>query len=186
MLIREKLKEKLRILGTPGSWEHITRQLGVHSFIGLNCKYSINRCWQIQDKSSWPLTDETSNALWLLFSFLHQRMSKLWNSFMINSVGVSDKSVALGRHWVSLGHSLFLRPNYHGGWAHQCWSDQKLEFCTDHWFNPWIQGLMIIWNFWFWAVWFEKKNQLLHICNIPSKLSDWFEKRHHAVCNFSL
>uniref|UniRef100_A0A670ZG38 aspartate transaminase n=1 Tax=Pseudonaja textilis TaxID=8673 RepID=A0A670ZG38_PSETE len=36
MLIREKLKEKLRILGTPGSWEHLTRQSGVRSFIGLN------------------------------------------------------------------------------------------------------------------------------------------------------
>ncbi|XP_003226792.2 putative aspartate aminotransferase, cytoplasmic 2 [Anolis carolinensis] len=35
MLIREKLKEKLRILGTPGSWEHITTQSGVNSFIGL-------------------------------------------------------------------------------------------------------------------------------------------------------
>ncbi|KYO34283.1 putative aspartate aminotransferase, cytoplasmic 2 isoform B [Alligator mississippiensis] len=35
MLIRAKLKEKLRILGTPGSWEHITTQLGTHSFMGL-------------------------------------------------------------------------------------------------------------------------------------------------------
>nr|XP_060643323.1 putative aspartate aminotransferase, cytoplasmic 2 [Anolis sagrei ordinatus] len=35
MLIREKLKEKLRILGTPGSWEHLTAQSGVNSFIGL-------------------------------------------------------------------------------------------------------------------------------------------------------
>ncbi|XP_053223253.1 putative aspartate aminotransferase, cytoplasmic 2 [Podarcis raffonei] len=35
MLIREKLKEKLRILGTPGSWEHITAQSGVNSFVGL-------------------------------------------------------------------------------------------------------------------------------------------------------
>ncbi|XP_054854256.1 putative aspartate aminotransferase, cytoplasmic 2 [Eublepharis macularius] len=35
MLIREKLKEKLRILGTPGSWEHLTAQSGICSFIGL-------------------------------------------------------------------------------------------------------------------------------------------------------
>uniref|UniRef100_A0A8D0KNN8 aspartate transaminase n=1 Tax=Salvator merianae TaxID=96440 RepID=A0A8D0KNN8_SALMN len=35
MLVREKLKEKLRILGTPGSWEHLTAQSGVYSFIGL-------------------------------------------------------------------------------------------------------------------------------------------------------
>ncbi|KAL8173874.1 UNVERIFIED_CONTAM: hypothetical protein K2H54_030572 [Gekko kuhli] len=36
MLIREKLKEKLRILGTPGSWEHLTAQSGMCSFIGLH------------------------------------------------------------------------------------------------------------------------------------------------------
>ncbi|XP_060107026.1 putative aspartate aminotransferase, cytoplasmic 2 [Heteronotia binoei] len=36
MLIREKLKEKLRILGTPGSWEHLTAQSGICSFIGLH------------------------------------------------------------------------------------------------------------------------------------------------------
>ncbi|KAJ6658663.1 hypothetical protein lerEdw1_019823 [Lerista edwardsae] len=35
MLIREKLKEKLRLQGTPGSWEHITAQSGTLSFIGL-------------------------------------------------------------------------------------------------------------------------------------------------------
>ncbi|XP_066495771.1 putative aspartate aminotransferase, cytoplasmic 2 [Tiliqua scincoides] len=35
MLIREKLKEKLRIQGTPGSWEHLTAQSGTRSFIGL-------------------------------------------------------------------------------------------------------------------------------------------------------
>nr|XP_056716874.1 putative aspartate aminotransferase, cytoplasmic 2 [Euleptes europaea] len=36
MLIREKLKEQLRILGTPGSWEHLTAQSGMCSFIGLS------------------------------------------------------------------------------------------------------------------------------------------------------
>ncbi|XP_048685421.1 putative aspartate aminotransferase, cytoplasmic 2 [Caretta caretta] len=35
MLIREKLKEKLRILGTPGCWEHLTAQSGTRSFTGL-------------------------------------------------------------------------------------------------------------------------------------------------------
>lgn len=39
MLIREKLKEKLRILGTPGSWEHLTAQSGMCSFIGLHRRY---------------------------------------------------------------------------------------------------------------------------------------------------
>ncbi|KAG8512491.1 putative aspartate aminotransferase, cytoplasmic 2, partial [Galemys pyrenaicus] len=36
MLIKEKVKEKLRLLGTPGSWEHITSQIGTHSYLGLN------------------------------------------------------------------------------------------------------------------------------------------------------
>ncbi|KAK2493244.1 hypothetical protein MC885_020906, partial [Smutsia gigantea] len=36
MLIREKVKEKLRLLGTPGSWDHITEQNGTHSYLGLD------------------------------------------------------------------------------------------------------------------------------------------------------
>lgn len=39
MLIKEKVKEKLRLLGTPGSWDHITRQSGTHGYLGLNCKF---------------------------------------------------------------------------------------------------------------------------------------------------
>ncbi|XP_036010262.1 putative aspartate aminotransferase, cytoplasmic 2 isoform X4 [Mus musculus] len=35
MLIKEKVKEKLRLLGTPGSWDHITRQSGTHGYLGL-------------------------------------------------------------------------------------------------------------------------------------------------------
>ncbi|XP_051025563.1 putative aspartate aminotransferase, cytoplasmic 2 [Acomys russatus] len=36
MLIKEKVKEKLRLLGTPGSWNHITQQSGAHGYLGLN------------------------------------------------------------------------------------------------------------------------------------------------------
>ncbi|KFO37065.1 putative aspartate aminotransferase, cytoplasmic 2 [Fukomys damarensis] len=36
MLIKEKVKEKLRLLGTPGSWDHITEQTGTHGYLGLN------------------------------------------------------------------------------------------------------------------------------------------------------
>jgi hypothetical protein len=39
MLIKEKVKEKLRLLGTPGSWDHITRQSGTHGYLGLTCKF---------------------------------------------------------------------------------------------------------------------------------------------------
>ncbi|PNI67869.1 GOT1L1 isoform 3, partial [Pan troglodytes] len=38
MLTKEKVKEKLRLLGTPGSWGHITEQSGTHGYLGLNCK----------------------------------------------------------------------------------------------------------------------------------------------------
>ncbi|XP_007933247.1 putative aspartate aminotransferase, cytoplasmic 2 [Orycteropus afer afer] len=36
VLTKEKVKEKLRLLGTPGSWDHITAQKGTHSYLGLN------------------------------------------------------------------------------------------------------------------------------------------------------
>lgn len=39
MLIKEKVKEKLRLLGTPGTWNHITEQSGFHGYLGLNCKF---------------------------------------------------------------------------------------------------------------------------------------------------
>lgn len=38
MLMKEKVKEKLRLLGTPGSWNHITDQNGTHGYLGLDCK----------------------------------------------------------------------------------------------------------------------------------------------------
>ncbi|XP_030740005.1 putative aspartate aminotransferase, cytoplasmic 2 isoform X3 [Globicephala melas] len=36
MMTKEKVKEKLRLLGTPGSWDHITEQKGSHGYLGLN------------------------------------------------------------------------------------------------------------------------------------------------------
>ncbi|CAM9739577.1 aspartate aminotransferase, cytoplasmic [Lampetra fluviatilis] len=36
LLMREKLREKLKSLGTPGNWDHITRQIGMFSYTGLN------------------------------------------------------------------------------------------------------------------------------------------------------
>lgn len=38
LLMRAQLKEKLKALGTPGTWEHITEQIGMFSFTGLNRK----------------------------------------------------------------------------------------------------------------------------------------------------
>ncbi|XP_053575401.1 aspartate aminotransferase, cytoplasmic-like [Bombina bombina] len=37
MIIREKMKGKLRLLGTLQSWEHITNQTGLFSYTGLTC-----------------------------------------------------------------------------------------------------------------------------------------------------
>lgn len=39
LLMRAQLKEKLKALGTPGTWEHITEQIGMFSFTGLNRKH---------------------------------------------------------------------------------------------------------------------------------------------------
>ena len=33
---RKMLKEELIALGTPGNWDHITNQIGMFSFTGLN------------------------------------------------------------------------------------------------------------------------------------------------------
>lgn len=38
LLMRDQLKAKLQALGTPGSWDHITQQIGMFSFTGLNPK----------------------------------------------------------------------------------------------------------------------------------------------------
>ncbi|XP_039630691.1 aspartate aminotransferase, cytoplasmic [Polypterus senegalus] len=38
LLMRSQLKAKLIALGTPGTWEHITQQIGMFSFTGLNPK----------------------------------------------------------------------------------------------------------------------------------------------------
>lgn len=38
LLMRAQLREKLVALGTPGTWDHITQQIGMFSFTGLNPK----------------------------------------------------------------------------------------------------------------------------------------------------
>ncbi|XP_056442161.1 aspartate aminotransferase, cytoplasmic-like [Gadus chalcogrammus] len=38
LLMRDQLKAKLQALGTPGTWDHITQQIGMFSFTGLNSK----------------------------------------------------------------------------------------------------------------------------------------------------
>ncbi|XP_034464883.1 aspartate aminotransferase, cytoplasmic [Hippoglossus hippoglossus] len=38
LLMRAQLKAKLQALGTPGTWDHITEQIGMFSFTGLNTK----------------------------------------------------------------------------------------------------------------------------------------------------
>lgn len=39
--MRQALKQKLDELKTPGTWEHITSQIGMFSYTGLNRKYTI-------------------------------------------------------------------------------------------------------------------------------------------------
>nr|XP_006625536.1 PREDICTED: aspartate aminotransferase, cytoplasmic-like isoform X1 [Lepisosteus oculatus] len=38
MLVRERLREKLRVLGTPGCWDHLTQQAGMYCYTGLTGK----------------------------------------------------------------------------------------------------------------------------------------------------
>lgn len=42
--MRQKLFEKLKSLGTPGSWEHIVQQNGMFSYTGLNglCPFELS------------------------------------------------------------------------------------------------------------------------------------------------
>ncbi|VDP91182.1 unnamed protein product [Echinostoma caproni] len=37
--MRQLLYEKLRELGTPGSWDHIIKQIGMFSYTGLTSKW---------------------------------------------------------------------------------------------------------------------------------------------------
>jgi aspartate aminotransferase len=36
ILMRKELRSKLEALGTPGTWDHITSQIGMFSFTGLS------------------------------------------------------------------------------------------------------------------------------------------------------
>lgn len=70
MLVKEKVKEKLRLLGTPGSWNHITKQSGTHGYLGLNCKFqngvtlpflTSDLCLNMEQP--W-LADQSATLLW--------------------------------------------------------------------------------------------------------------------------
>ena len=39
--MRAGLQERLEKLGTPGTWKHITSQIGMFSFTGLNGKQNL-------------------------------------------------------------------------------------------------------------------------------------------------
>lgn len=39
--MRSRLRESLERLGTPGDWSHITQQIGMFSYTGLNGNYPI-------------------------------------------------------------------------------------------------------------------------------------------------
>ena len=42
--MRAALKQKLDELGTPGNWDHITSQIGMFSYTGLNRKHHPSSC----------------------------------------------------------------------------------------------------------------------------------------------
>lgn len=41
--MRKGLRERLEKLGTPGTWHHITDQIGMFSFTGLNGKPALSK-----------------------------------------------------------------------------------------------------------------------------------------------
>lgn len=41
MEMRQALRDRLEKLETPGTWEHITSQIGMFSYTGLNREYSV-------------------------------------------------------------------------------------------------------------------------------------------------
>lgn len=43
LLMRDQLKAKLQGLGTPGTWDHITQQIGMFSFTGLNREWKTHQ-----------------------------------------------------------------------------------------------------------------------------------------------
>lgn len=53
--VRKSLREKLEALNTPGSWNHITDQIGMFSYLGLNedqVKYLVEQCHIYLPKSA--------------------------------------------------------------------------------------------------------------------------------------
>ncbi|XP_044926906.1 putative aspartate aminotransferase, cytoplasmic 2 isoform X2 [Mustela putorius furo] len=64
MLIKEKVKEKLRLLGTPGSWDHITDQNGSHSYLGLNRHAEVISLMGLgSDPKAWDLARLVDSCL---------------------------------------------------------------------------------------------------------------------------
>lgn len=58
LLMRAGLRERLEKLKTPGSWNHITEQIGMFSFTGLNA----NQCaWLIREKSIYLMANGRIN-----------------------------------------------------------------------------------------------------------------------------
>merc|ERR1712123_558951 len=58
LLMRSGLRERLEALKTPGSWAHITDQIGMFSFTGLNS----NQCaWMIKEKAIYLMSNGRIN-----------------------------------------------------------------------------------------------------------------------------
>lgn len=85
MLIRAILREKLRLLGTPGRWDHLTQQGGLFCCTGLNGKnwkalfqppplsFFLELCFSQSRRTASASNKDNINAvwcLWLVFSAL--------------------------------------------------------------------------------------------------------------------
>lgn len=87
LLMRAQLKAKLQALGTPGTWDHITEQIGMFSFTGLNREYSqtvIRPPSKIQPQTiTEPPTWYTYSPLLILFFYYLLEKPGKWTHFPV-------------------------------------------------------------------------------------------------------
>lgn len=87
LLMRAQLKAKLQALGTPGTWDHITEQIGMFSFTGLNREYSqtvIRPPSKIQPQTiTEPPTWYTYPPLLILFFYYFLEKPGKWTHFPV-------------------------------------------------------------------------------------------------------
>lgn len=94
LLMRKQLKAKLQALGTPGTWDHITEQIGMFSFTGLNRKLNSLLASCRQGTLFWSIMPHfllfTANQVDFLVKEKH---IYLMTSGRINMCGLTSRNI---------------------------------------------------------------------------------------------